>query len=336
VDACRARLDRVPALLKRFRQSVLAAATTGQLTEDWRENHEVIGEWQATTTGDLFQFVTSGSRGWAAHYSDTGATFLRIGNLNHDDIRLDLREIQRVSPPSGAEGRRTLVRPNDILISITADVGMAGLVPEGIGEAYINQHVALARPIAGSNGRFLAWVLASKPAKDQWKAMQRGATKVGLSLGDIRSIELGVPTLTEQQEIVRRVEALFAYADRIEARLSSAQKTVERLTPAVLAKAFRGHLAPQDPNDEPASALLERIHSQPAAAGPGRRQRKANAMNRIEVTEDAPPPARTAGLVTPIPRPVRAAVPAPLRPTEPVNGNDKASPTPISDPTRTT
>jgi type I restriction enzyme, S subunit len=60
--------------------------------------------------------------------------------------------------------------------------------------------------------------------------------------------------LPEQQEIVRRVEDLFAIADRIEARLATAQKTVERLTPATLAKAFRGELVPQDPNDEPASS----------------------------------------------------------------------------------
>jgi type I restriction enzyme S subunit len=259
VDACRARLDRVPALLKRFRQSVLASATSGGLTEEWRNDNGLTCEWKATTTDDLFEFVTSGSRGWAAHYSDTGAVFLRVGNLNHDDIRLDLREIQHVSPPVGAEGRRTLVRPHDILISITADVGMVALVPDGIGEAYINQHVALARPSAGVDSRFLAWFLASKPTKDQWKAMQRGATKVGLSLGDIRSITLGLPSPEEQQEIVRRVDALFAIADRMEARLATARKTVERLTPATLAKAFRGELVPQDPNDEPASALLERL-----------------------------------------------------------------------------
>ena len=71
----------------------------------------------------------------------------------------------------------------------------------------------------------------------------------------------------EQHEIVRRVEALFAYADRLEARYTTARAQVERLTPALLAKAFRGELVPQDPNDEPASVLLERIRASRAAAG---------------------------------------------------------------------
>ncbi len=85
-----------------------------------------------------------------------------------------------------------------------------------------------------------------------------------------------VPPLSEQSEIVRRVEALFAYADRLEARYTAARAQVERLTPALLAKAFRGELVPQDPNDEPASVLLERIRAARAAsegaAGPKRRK----------------------------------------------------------------
>jgi type I restriction enzyme S subunit len=76
-----------------------------------------------------------------------------------------------------------------------------------------------------------------------------------------------LPSCEEQHEIVRRVEALFAYADRVEARYTAARAQVERLTPALLAKAFRGELVPQDPNDEPASVLLERIHASRAAAG---------------------------------------------------------------------
>ena len=70
-----------------------------------------------------------------------------------------------------------------------------------------------------------------------------------------------LPSLPEQHEIVRRVESLFGLADRIEARLGAAQSTVTRLTPAILAKAFRGELVPQDPNDEPAVELLERMKS---------------------------------------------------------------------------
>ncbi len=89
---------------------------------------------------------------------------------------------------------------------------------------------------------------------------------------EIKSLSINLPSLPEQQEIVRRVEALFALADRIEARLATAQKTVERLTPATLAtlatlaKAFRGELVSQDPNDEPSSALLARLSQDHASA----------------------------------------------------------------------
>ena len=86
-----------------------------------------------------------------------------------------------------------------------------------------------------------------------------GSTMVNLNQRILLDLEIFFPPLPEQQEIVRRVEDLFAFADRIEVRLATAQKTVERLTPATLAKAFRGELVPQDPNDEPAAALLERI-----------------------------------------------------------------------------
>ena len=83
-----------------------------------------------------------------------------------------------------------------------------------------------------------------------------------MTLGDIRELEIQLPSLDEQTEIVRRVETMFAFADRLEARYTAARSRVEKLTPATLAKAFRGELVPQDPNDEPASALLERINAQ--------------------------------------------------------------------------
>jgi type I restriction enzyme, S subunit len=80
-----------------------------------------------------------------------------------------------------------------------------------------------------------------------------------LSISKISDVNLSVPPLAEQQEIVRRVEALFALADQIEARFKKAQAQVEKLTPSLLTRAFRGELVPQDRTDEPAEKLLERI-----------------------------------------------------------------------------
>ena len=75
-------------------------------------------------------------------------------------------------------------------------------------------------------------------------------------------MQVALPPIEEQTEIVRRIETLFAFADRLEARLETAQTSANRLTPSLLAKAFRGELVPQDPNDEPASELLKRLAEQ--------------------------------------------------------------------------
>jgi hypothetical protein len=82
----------------------------------------------------------------------------------------------------------------------------------------------------------------------------------------LSNLPISLPPAEEQTEIIRRVESLFAFADRLEARYKASRARVERLTPALLAKAFRGELVPQDPNDEPASVLLERIRTARAVA----------------------------------------------------------------------
>ncbi|KTS75229.1 specificity determinant HsdS [Pseudomonas oryzihabitans] len=84
-----------------------------------------------------------------------------------------------------------------------------------------------------------------------------------------------MPPICEQKEIVHRVEQLFAFADQLESRVKAAQTRIDRLAQSILAKAFRGELVPQDPNDEPASVLLERIKAQRAAAPKARRDRQA-------------------------------------------------------------
>lgn len=166
---------------------------------------------------------------------------MRVGNLDHDTVNLDLSNTQHVDPPGGAERDRTRVRGGDILTSITADVGMIGLVPDAVEEAYVNQHVAISRPVEGVYRPFLAWYLASREGgQAQFQNLLRGATKVGLGLDDIRSVSVPFPPVEEQKESIRRIETLFELTVRIEKRVSLLIKRAEKLVQAVLAKAFRG------------------------------------------------------------------------------------------------
>jgi len=229
---------------------------------DTNELPDLPEGWCWASTEELFVFVTSGSRGWAKYYAEEGELFLRMGNLDHDTIGLDLTNVQRVQPPPGAEGTRTQVEAFDLLISITADVGMIGLVPDGLGTAYINQHVALARPASSEVAVFLAWYLASQPARNQMLRLQRGATKVGLGLDDIRNIAVPLPPRNEQALIVLEIERALSIGDESLVIVEHNLKRTARFRQSILKWAFEGKLVDQDPSDEPASVLLERIKAE--------------------------------------------------------------------------
>ena len=135
---------------------------------------------------EMSSIVTSGSRGWAKYYCDNGAKFIRIGNLTRNKIYIDLDDIQHVQLPDKAEGTRTKLAPNDVLVSITADLGNIGLVPNGIGEAYVNQHIAMIRFNNQMQGEFYAWYLRSEYGQQDLLRNKRGGGKLGLGLDDIR------------------------------------------------------------------------------------------------------------------------------------------------------
>ena len=100
-----------------------------------------------------------------------------------------------------------------------------------------------------------------------------------INKGRFELLELSVPPLAEQQEIVRRIEAAFAWLNKVAAEHARASHLVPKLDQSILAKAFRGELVPQDPNDKPASALLERIKAasgEPKTTRGGRGKRKGS------------------------------------------------------------
>jgi type I restriction enzyme, S subunit len=130
--------------------------------------------------------VTSGSRDWARYYSEEGAKFIRIGNLTREHINLRFDSLVHVRPPETGEGQRTRLEAGDILISITADLGIVGVVHEEFGEAYINQHIALVRTQHKEvNGRFIGHFIASSACQKLLARLNDAGAKAGLNLPTI-------------------------------------------------------------------------------------------------------------------------------------------------------
>lgn len=240
------------------KSAILHKAFTGELTEKWREEHGVtLDSWEKETSTKLFSYVTSGSRGWAQYYSDSGSVFIRMGNLDHGTVELDMEDIQYVNLPSKAEGQRSKLQKNDILISITADIGMIGLVRNADQDMYINQHIALARPTEENNAEFIAWYLVSDVGLKQMQSKQRGATKIGLGLDDIRNLKLLMPQVNEQAEIVHILNGLLAKETAAKEAAESVLDQIDTMKKAVLARAFRGELGTNDPTEASAVELLK-------------------------------------------------------------------------------
>jgi len=260
IDKGEEALREVQKLLKRYRQSILKAAVTGELTRDWREARRKQ-RWDNTTLGNLVEFLTSGSRGWAKYYSDTGDIFIRAQNLKHD--RLELGEIAYVQIPTKSEGTRTLVRKGDLLITITgANVTKTALVREDLGRAYVSQHVALFRPTSEVDSEFLYWFLLAKHGgRQQLETFAYGAGKPGLNLQNIRDVSIAIPSLEEQKEIVQEIEAFLSKQEDLEHEVSIQLQRTSLLRQSILKSAFTGQLVPQDPGDELASELLARIRA---------------------------------------------------------------------------
>ena len=191
---------------------------------------------------EMSSIVTSGSRGWAKYYCDNGAKFIRIGNLTRNKIYIDLDDIQHVQLPDKAEGTRTMLAPNDVLVSITADLGSIGLVPNGIGEAYVNQHIAMIRFNNQMQGEFYAWYLRSEYGQQDLLRNKRGGGKLGLGLDDIRDSRVPVVSNETAESILSIIECRLSVCDSIEHTVDLALQQAEAMRQSILKDAFEGRL----------------------------------------------------------------------------------------------
>lgn len=293
IQACQDRLDAMPALLKRFRQAVLTAATSGALTEDFP--HKDSLPWRRV----LLAEVASGfSYGSAAKSAKAGTTpVLRMGNIQ--DGHLDWSDLVYTSDP--AEVEKYKLTKGDVLFNRTNSPELVGktAVYQGERPAVYAGYLIRVRCSSELLPEYLNYCLGSKSGRDYcWSVKTDGVSQSNINAKKLAAFSFALPSLVEQAEIVRRVEALFKLAARIEAHHATSAAQAQRLTPLTLAKAFRGELVPQDPNDEPASALLARIAAlrtvaaaatttrKPRQAGSPRAPKEATAMTKSRQDDD--------------------------------------------------
>lgn len=191
---------------------------------------------------DISSMVTSGSRGWAKYYNENGARFIRITDLTRDSIKLKSNSIQRVLLPETAEGKRSRLQGNDVLISITADLGSIALIPQNIEEAYINQHIAVVRFSNVHQGEFMAWYLKSDYGQKDLLKNKRGGGKLGLGLDDIRNTPVPIVTDEDADRVVEEIESRLSVCDSIEQTVDTALAQAEAMRQSILKKAFEGEL----------------------------------------------------------------------------------------------
>ena len=227
--------------------------------------------WIWTSYDSVAMFVTSGSRAWKKFLGKGDAIFILLQNLRERQLILD--DPTFIDPPDGAEADRTRVLTGDILISIVGNTGVTCLVRE-IGEAYVSQSVALTRPINLIDGEYLEFYLTSKIGRDFFKGKDYGMGRGHLLLSHIKETPIILPPIAEQHEIIREIRLRFSVIMDLDEAIYSSEIQANRLRQSILQRAFQGKLVPQNPNDEPASLLLERIRAERIKQSP-RRVRKS-------------------------------------------------------------
>ncbi|MBN1195574.1 MAG: restriction endonuclease subunit S [Methanomicrobiaceae archaeon] len=287
LDAAEARLERVPGILKQFRQAVLTAACDGRLTEEWRDermdikdssvlldqikrSHETNGKGYggkaASPTEGIHNLVSSDfpnswqleslkllcKPGRSITYGILkpgpdqidGIPYIRVADFPNDKIILD--RIKRTTIEIANNYKRSSLNSGDVLLSIRGTVGRVSTVPPELEGANITQDTARISVHNDILADYVEWHLRCPSIQKRLEKATKGVAIRGVNIGDVRALQIAIPPLLEQHEIVSRVGALFALADQIEGHLAAIKERSDKLRQSILAQAFSGQLVPTE------------------------------------------------------------------------------------------
>jgi type I restriction enzyme S subunit len=285
VDAAQARLEKIPTLLKRFRQSVLAAATSGELTREWRgvsENRDDFLTWKFSNIPvnwkiKLLPEVSEARLGKMLDKNkNQGVPTRYLGNINVRWRRFDLDDLKEILI-SEKEREELKIQDGDLLICEGGEPGRGAVWNGGKSDLTFQKALHRVRFNESVLSDFALFCIENDFIQNRLSLLYTGTTIKHLTGKALDKYPIVVPPPDEQKEIVRRVESLFTLADTVEKQYLETKKRIDRLTQSLLAKAFRGELVPQDPNDEPAAELLKRIQAERNAQPPVKNKRKQQA-----------------------------------------------------------
>ncbi|MFA6053732.1 MAG: restriction endonuclease subunit S [Thermodesulfovibrionales bacterium] len=198
--------------------------------------------WVWSTTDQLSWYITSGSRDWKKYYSNKGVLFIRTQDINKN--KLELANVAYVDLPDTAEGKRSLVECEDMLVIITgANVGKVALVDKDLPEAYVSQSVGLMKLSYKNIAKYLHFAMIAEGAgKTQLEKMVYGMGRPVLNLENLHELQIPLPPHNEQLQIVAEVEQHLSIVNEIEYSLGDNLSRAERLRQSILKKAFSGKL----------------------------------------------------------------------------------------------
>lgn len=283
VETTKARLERIPQILKRFRQSVLAAAVSGRLTDTGEENFAAIPvEQLAKQKKYSLGIGPFGSNLKVSDYREAGHPLVFVREIRANQFGDGATKY--VSDEKFGELKAHRVTPGDILITKMGDPpGDVAIYPSERPEAVITADcIKLSVDESAYCRDYVAYAIQAEEFRRDVVSISAGVAQQKVNLTKFRKLTLRVPSRLEQTEIVRQVDQLFVHADRIEQQVNNALARVNNLTQSILAKAFRGELTEQWRKDNPAlisgensaQALLERIKAERAAMKPTKKTRQ--------------------------------------------------------------
>jgi type I restriction enzyme S subunit len=209
-----------------------------------------------------------------SEFQDTGILAIGIDNVLEQQFSMGSQH--RISPEKFDELRKFKARPLDVLITVMATVGRCCVVPANLETAIITKHVYRISPNQSFiDSYYLMHALSGgSEVRRQLFGEVRGQTRPGINGTILKAIVIPVPPLEEQYRIVSEIDRRSSLVQTLDGVIITNLIRVERLRQAILKCAFEGRLVPQDPNDDPASVLLERIKTERKSTKPGQKKRQ--------------------------------------------------------------